>query len=68
MISKEPHKAFVELQNLLGKWHDAHVQLEQIERYLKKYDDPSAIAFKKELIWRRKKFTKKVEDYLTRVT
>jgi len=68
IISKEPHKAFVELQNLLGKWHDAHVQLEFIERYLKKHDDPSVVAFQKELIRRRKKLTKKIEDYLTAVT
>jgi CHAD domain-containing protein len=68
IISKEPHKAFVELQNLLGKWHDAHVQLECIVRYLKKHDDPPVIAFKKELVRRRKKFTKKVETYLTTVT
>jgi CHAD domain-containing protein len=68
IISKEPHKAFVELQHLLGKWHDAHMQLVRIERYLNTHNDPSVIAFQKELIRRRKKFTKKVEEYLTTVT
>ncbi len=68
IISKEPHKTFVDLQNLLGKWHDAQVQLQRIERYLNKHNDKSVIAFQKELIRRRKKFTKKVEDYLTTVT
>lgn len=68
IIGKEPHKAFVELQKLLGKWHDAHVQLLFVQKYMDKHDDTLMKGFRKELKKRRKILTKQVEAYLTTVT
>lgn len=66
LLSKKPRTDLVELQELLGKWHDAREETKRVDKYLYKHHDQSVEAFKKKLIEKRKKIKKQIKEMLAK--